>query len=230
MEILTPEEWERRCSSAGPRLARVLQRRAAALALSMQSRAVGNATKRPRSRTGNLRRSIAGRVLQTGRKVAEVDGESAQLSLFGRTVQGSPLTAILSAGGRVKDGSNVIYARVQDRGATVRPVERKWLALPDSSVKTPAGVARYASPTDYPKKLWFHVIREGSGKSALAVLLERVGNKNVGRWWLRKEVEIPATGFARKAWQATQAEVPSVLGDALDVAYETPGSIAGDGR
>lgn len=233
MEILSPEEWERRCSSAGPRLARVLQRRAAALALSMQSRAVGNATRRPRSRTGTLRRSIAGRVLQTGRKVAEVDGESAQLSLFGRTVQGSPLTAILSAGGRT-GGANVIYARVQDRGATgadaIRPVNRQWLALPDSSVKTPAGVARYASPRDYPGKLWFHVIRGGTGRQALAALLERVGGKNVARWWLRKEVEIPATGFARKAWQATQAEVPSVLGDALDVAYETPGSIAGDGR
>ena len=71
---------------------------------------------------------------------------------------------------------------------------------------------------------------EADESHPLAALLERVGGKNVARWWLRKEVEIPATGFARKAWQATQAEVPSVLQDALDVAYETPGSIAGDGR
>jgi hypothetical protein len=89
-------------------------------------------------------------------------------------------------------------------------------------------------------------MQPGSGKSARAVLLERVGGKNVGRWWLRKEVDIPATHYARDAFRATKAEVPSVLqdaldvayetpgstvlGDALDVAYETPGSIAGDGR
>ena len=231
MEILTPEEWERRCSSAGPRLARVLQRRAAALALSMQSRAVGNATRRLKSPTGNLRRSIAGRVLQTGRKVAEVEGQSAQLSLFGRTVQGSPLSVVLSAGGRVQNGANVIYARIQDQGKTgLRPVNRQWLAIPDDSVKNPGGQPRYASPRDYPRPLWFHIMQPGSGKSARAVLLERVGGKNVGRWWLRKEVDIPATHYARDAFRATQAKVPSVLQDALAVAYETPGSIAGDGR
>jgi len=229
-ETLTPEEWERRCSEAGPRLARVLQRRATALALRMQSRAVGNATRRPRSRTGNLRRSIAGRVIQTGRVVASVEGESSQLSLFGRTVQGRPLSVVLSAGGRVQGAKNVIYAAIQDQGGTVRPVDRQWLALPDESVKTGAGVARYASPRDYPRPLWFHVIRDGSGKQALAVLLERVGGENVGRWWLRKEVEIPATGFARRAWWSTRAEVPSTLGDAVDVAYRAPGSIAGEAR
>jgi hypothetical protein len=226
-ETLTPEEWERRCSEAGPRLARVLQRRATALALRMQSRAVGNVTSRLNTPTGNLRRSLAGRVIQTGRTVASVEGESSQLSLFGRTVQGSPLSIVLSAGGRVKGGANVIYARIQDQGGNVRPVNRQWLAIPDKSTKTPAGRPRYASPRDYPRPLWFHVIRGGSGKSALAVLLERVGGKNVGRWWLRKEVDIPASHYARDAFRSTQAEVPRTLGDAVDVAYDVPGSGAG---
>jgi len=212
-ETLTPEEWERRCSSAGPRLARVLQRKAAALALRMQSRAVDNATTRLNKPTGNLRRAIAGRVIQTG-----------------RTVQGSPLSVVLSAGGRVAGAENVIYARIQDQGGNVRPVNRQWLAIPDKSTKTPAGRPRFASPRDYPRPLWFHVIRGGTGKSALAVLLERVGGENVGRWWLRKEVDIPASYYARDAFRATQAQVPATLGDAVEVAFDVPGSVSGGAR
>jgi len=227
MERLTPEEWERRCASAGPRLAAVLQRRATVLALKMQSRAVENATRRPRSRSGSLRRSIAGRVVQTGRTVSAVDN-SGQVQLFGRTVQGSPLSAILSAGGRT-GGQNLIYARIQDQGGTIRPVRRKWLAIPTPEMKTGAGVARYASPRDYPVPLRFRLFRDGSGPSALAALVERVGGKDVVRWWLRKETEVPATGFARRAWWDTRAEIPRTLGDALDVAFRAPGSIAGEG-
>ena len=62
------------------------------------------------------------------------------------------------------------------------------------------------------------------------MLLEKVGDKNVGRWWLRKEVEIPASGFARRAWFKTRSEVPQTLGDAVDVAYRAPGSIAAESR
>lgn len=229
METITPEEWERRCADAGPRLARVLQRRATALALKMQSRAVLNATTKPRSRNGYLRRSLAGRVVQSGRTVASVEGASSNLTTSGKTFQGAPIEVILSAGGRT-GGENVVYARIQELGGTVRPVNRKWLAIPDESVKNPSGVARFASPKDYPKRLWFHVIRPGTGPNALAVLLERVGRKNVGRWWLRKEVEIPATHFAFNAWDATRVEVASTLRDIVDVAYVTPGSIAGDGE
>ena len=226
METLTPEEWQRRCENAGPRLAKILQRKAAALALQMQSRAVRNATSKPRSRTGTLRRSIAGRVLQAGRTVAKVEGVGSQLKGSGQAIQGAPLSVILSAGGRT-GGRNVIYARIQDQGGQVRPVNRQWLALPDSSVKTPAGVSRYASPRDYPGNLWFRMIRSGSGKQALAVLLERVGGNNVARFWLRKEVEIPATRFAFRAWDQTRAEVPSRLRDALEVSFKSPSTAAG---
>lgn len=222
MERLTPEEWERRCASAGPRLAAVLQRRATVLALKMQSRAVENATTRPRSRSGSLRRSIAGRVVQTGRTVSAVD-KSGQVQLFGRTVQGSPLSAILSAGGRT-GGRNLIYARIQDQGGTIRPVRRKWLAIPTPEVKTAAGVARYASPRDYPEPLRFQYLFFG-----LAALVERVGDEDVVRWWLRKKTEVPATGFARRAWWDTRAEIPGTLGDAFNVAFRAPGSIAGEG-
>jgi len=223
VERLSPEEWERRCSSAGPRLAAVLQRRATVLALKMQSRAVENATTRPRSRSGSLRRSIAGRVVQTGRTVSAVD-ESGQVQLFGRTVQGSPLSAILSAGGRT-GGRNLIYARIQDQGGTIRPVRRKWLAIPTPEVKTAAGGAGYASPRDYPEPLRFQYLFFG-----LAALVERVGDEDVVRWWLRKKTKVPATGFARRAWWDTRAEIPGTLGDAFNVAFRAPGSIAGEGK
>lgn len=189
----------------------------------MQSRAVENATTRPRSRSGRLRQSIAGRVVQTGRVVATVEGVSSQLSLFGRTVQGSPLSAILSAGGRT-GGKNTVYARLQDQGGTIRPVRRKWLAIPTPEVKTAAGVARYASPRDYPEPLRFQYLFFG-----LAALVERVGDEDVVRWWLRKKTEVPATGFARRAWWDTRAEIPGTLGDAFNVAFRAPGSIAGEG-
>lgn len=188
----------------------------------MQSRAVENATTRPRSRSGSLRRSIAGRVVQTGRTVSAVD-KSGQVQLFGRTVQGSPLSAILSAGGRT-GGRNLIYARIQDQGGTIRPVRRKWLAIPTPEVKTAAGVARYASPRDYPEPLRFQYLFFG-----LAALVERVGDEDVVRWWLRKKTEVPATGFARRAWWDTRAEIPGTLGDAFNVAFRAPGSIAGEG-
>lgn len=224
MERLTVAEWEERVASAGPRLAQVLQRRATALALKMQSRAVGNATQRMRQRSGHLRKSIAGRVIQGGKTVATVDN-TGQASLFGRTIQGVPLAVTLSAGGRVQGAENVVYARIQDQGDTVRPVRRQWLAIPKPEVQTPTGQSRYASPRDYPGKLWFFVKREGTGREALAFLLERVGGKNVARWTLRKEVEIPGTRYARDAWWRTRAEVPSTLGDALRVTMAAPGSI-----
>ena len=223
MERLTVAEWEERVASAGPRLAQVLQRRATALALRMQSRAVDNATRSPRSRTGSLRRSIAGRVVQGGKTVATVDA-AGQASLFGRTIQGVPLAATLSAGGRT-GGKNLRYARAQDQGAVIRPVNRQWLAIPTPDVKTAAGVSRYASPRDYPEPLRFRLIRSGTGRGALAALVERVGGADVVRWWLRKETEIPATGYARRAWWDTRAEVPSTLGDALRVTMAAPGSI-----
>ena len=224
MEVLTPEEWEQRCADAAPRLARIFQRKATVLALKMQSRAVANATTRPRSRNGYLRRSIAGRVLQGVRTLATVEGESSSVQQTGMAKVGIPMVATLSAGGRT-GGENVVYARIQDAGGIVRPVRRKWLAIPDKSVKEPRGTPRYASPRDYPKPLQFKLIRGGSGRQALAVLLERVGGEDVARWWLKKEVEIPATEFAYNAWDETRSEVPSTLRDALELAFDSPGSI-----
>ncbi len=225
MERLSVEEWERRCENAGPRLARVLQRRATALALKMQSRAVGNATKNPRSRTGALRRSIAGRVVQTGRTLARVEGVSSQVETSGRAMQGAPLSVFLSAGGRT-GGKNLIYARIQDQGGVVRPVRAKWLAIPTDSVKTPGGAARYASPRDYPNPLRFQYLFFG-----LAALIEDKKNADgVVRWWLRKKTTIPASKFAQKAWLATRREVPRTLDDAVRVAMDVPGSITGEAR
>ncbi len=189
-ERLTPQELADRLAAAQPRLAEIIQRKAIALALMLEGDAKGNATESPRSRTGNLRRSIAGSVDDTPRGLA---------------VQ-------LRAGGR-HGGKDVVYARLQELGDKITPKHAKWLAIPDDSVKTPAGVARYPSPRNYPGKLWFHVIEE----NRRAVLLERVGGKNVGRWWLRKETNIKPKLYLKRAVDKNAPKVPTLLADALRV-------------
>lgn len=190
MERLTPQELADRIASAQPRLAKIIERKAVALALMLEGDAKGNATESPRSRTGNLRRSIAGSVDDTPRGLA---------------VQ-------LRAGGR-HNGEDVVYARLQELGGKITPKRAKWLAIPDKTVKTPAGASRYPSPRNYPGKLWFHVIEE----NRRAVLLERVGGKNVGRWWLRKETNIKPKRYLKRAVDKNAPKVPTLLADALRV-------------
>lgn len=185
---MTPEELAERLQGMQPRLAAILQRKAIAFALMLEGDAKANATERPRSRTGLLRRSIAGTVQDTD---------------TGITVQ-------LSAGGR-HGGRDVIYARVQELGDRIVPKTAKWLAIPDDSVKTAAGVARYPSPRNYPGKLWFHVIEE----NRRAVLLERIGGRNVGRWWLRKEANIKPKRYLARSVDANVPKLPTLLSDAL---------------
>lgn len=188
-ERLTPEELADRLASAQPRLAEIIQRKAIALSLMLESDAKGNATESPRSRTGNLRRSIAGSVDDTPRGLA---------------VQ-------LRAGGR-HGGADVIYARLQELGGKIRPVRRKWLAIPTDEVKTPAGVARYPSPRNYPGKLFFRQKR-----ADLAMLMELVDGKPVTRWWLRKETNIRPKLYLKRAVDKNAPKVPTLLADALRV-------------
>jgi hypothetical protein len=189
-ERLTPQELADRLASAQPRLAEIIQRKAIVLSLMLESDAKGNATESMNHPTGNLRRSIIGAAVDTPRGLA---------------VQ-------LRAGGR-HNGEDVVYARLQELGGKITPKRKKWLAIPDKTVKTPAGAAQYPSPRNYPGKLWFHVIEE----NRRAVLLERVGGKNVGRWWLRKETNIKPKLYLKRAVDKNAPRVPTLLADALRV-------------
>lgn len=184
---MTPQQLAERLQGMQPRLAAILQRKAIAFALMLEGDAKANATERPRSRTGLLRRSIAGTVQDTD---------------TGITVQ-------LSAGGR-HGGRDVIYARLQELGGTIRPVRRRWLAIPTDEVKTAAGVARYPSPRNYPGRLFFHQKSAG-----LAMLLEKVDGRSVVRWWLRKETTITPKRYLARSVDRNVPKLPTLLSDAL---------------
>ena len=188
--VLTGEELAEALEGMQPRLQREIRKRSRSLALLMESRGKENATTRLRVRTGTLRRSVAG---------------------FVETGTSGPLQLGVRAGGRLK-GKDVPYARLQDLGGTIRPKRVKWLALPDDSVKTGAGVPRYPSPRNYPKPLRFQYIFFG-----LAALVEDTNQGPKVRWWLRKKTTIPATYFLRDAFRKTAREdVPTTLAGALD--------------
>ena len=192
--VLTPDELVAALERGQSRLAKVLRRRGMELAFDMKSKAVGNVRDRTKRRTGSLLRSIAGTV----------------------QVQGSTVSPTLSAGGH-NGGAALVYARIQEKGGTVRPKKAGgWLAIPGASVRTDAGVARFPSPRNYPGKLFFQQFSSGQAR-----LAELVGGKPVTRWHLRKQTVIKPKNFLRDAWRDVSATVPSVLSDVVRVAYVT---------
>lgn len=90
-------------------------------------------------------------------------------------------TRVFSAG--------VKYAEIQERGGVVRAKSRKFLAIPQAAVKTPAGVPRYASPRHYPGKTF--VMRDDRGR---LWIVEKKGKGKTERleflWQLVKQVRI----------------------------------------
>lgn len=105
------------------------------------------------------------------RRRMRADGES--MSVRSRTglLFGSFQKEIRRAGGlgglRMRMFSaGVKYADIQEHGGIVRPKKGKFLAIPQSPVKTPAGVARYRSPRDYPGPTF--VMRDKKGRLWIA--------------------------------------------------------------
>lgn len=197
MPTITPEQYAESLHKAGQGgLSRVFANNAKRLALFAEGQGRKNATDRLRVRSGNLRRSITGTVRG---HVAGADVE-------------------LSAGGRV-EGGDVPYAGTQEFGATIRPVRRKWLALPTRDVQTAAGVSRYATPRDYPSPLVF--IQKGEGR---AFLLDPADGR--AKWALRKQVTIKPKFYLRDAMRETERMVPVEMASALGVALnvEPPGA------
>jgi hypothetical protein len=88
-----------------------------------------------RRRTGSLARSITGR---------------------GVIVDGIPAMRV-----GVFRGPSLAYARIQEFGGRVLPKRAKSLAMPVGDALTPAGVAKWASPLDFPGRLTFVPFRHG---------------------------------------------------------------------
>lgn len=180
---MTPEQFADRLSASARALMVGLRKDVATAALRAEARAKRNATTILHVRSGRLRASI--------RSLVEPSPDGLDLKLS-------------AGGGREGGSSEVIYARIHELGGTIRPVKRKWLAIPLPPARTAAGVARYKTPLDVPD---LHFVTSKRGNLLLV--------KPDGEPWyvLRKRVDIPARPYLRPALEEASAElVPRLAG------------------
>jgi len=117
-------------------------------------------------RTGTLRRSVISRV-ESGAK--------------------GPLIRV-----GVTRGPALKYAGILEHGGIIRPVSSKSLAIPTGDALTASGVARYASPRDYPGELSFIPIHRGRVVGILVdKSLDAEGQRPGALWFLLSSVRIP---------------------------------------
>lgn len=179
---ITFDEWVARLERAVDLLPQLLERKAAAIALRMQSAAKLNATTRPRARSGHLRRSIEASVKLRGYE-----------------------------GAVIRLGAHAHYAATQEFGATI--TGDLWIPLPPA--KTAAGVSRWSSPREVPG-----LFRIRSRKGNL-LLVRREGTGITPYYVHRTSVTVPATYFARRAFEQVQREglgLDDLLAEALQEA------------
>lgn len=220
--------------AAGGAMRAELGKRLTRIGTAMEAAARDNAKARMKSRSGYLRRSIG--------KVIRPEGGPA--GGIGPLLPGGAVEVGVKAGGTVLQGAEVVYAGIQERGGTVRPVRRRWLAIPTDSVKTKDGVSKYKTPRDFPRPLQFvqfrpdlaaliEVPRRKAKKAPPArrqrpVRVERRQRRrrreerteHPVRWWLVKATTIKAKWYLRDAFEQEARRVPAALGDVLSSALE----------
>ena len=220
--------------AAGGALRAELRTRLDSISKAMEAAGRDNARARMKTRSSLLRRSIAG----------FVRSEGAPRGGIGPLRRDADIEVGVQAGGVVLQGAEVVYAGIQERGGTVRPVRRRWLAIPTESVQTKAGVSRYKTPRDFPRPLQFIQFRPDlaalvevprrRAKKAPPARRQRVARverrtrarkrekRNLGpvRWWLVKQTTIRAKWYLRDAFQQEVRRVPAALGDVLSSALE----------
>lgn len=189
---------ERLRAEAGGKLEARLRQTMLELALDAQGAAQDNIRSRFERggvRTGNLHRSIAGRVRETA----------------------GTIDAVASAGGTA-GGKDVPYAGIHEVGGVIRPRRGKWLAIPMPPVLTAAGVARGA-PRDFDLRLvpvsgtraW--LVRDaGRGKTS----------RTEPMFLLVRRVQIKGKHYLRDAMQAALGRVDEPFRSALTAAVEVP--------
>jgi hypothetical protein len=210
--------------AAGGAMRAELGKRLRNVATAMESAGRDNAKARMKTRSGLLRRSIGG----------FVRSEGAPRGGIGPLRQGADIEVGVQAGGVILQGAEVVYAGIQERGGTVRPVRRRWLAIPTDSVKTKDGVSQYKTPRDFPRPLRFVQFRPDlaalievprrKAKKAPPARRQRVarverrprrqtrqrGSLGPVRWWLVKQTTIKAKWYLRDAFEG------DVLSSALE--------------
>jgi phage gpG-like protein len=136
--------------------------------------------------------------------------------------------------GRVLVGQGIPYARIQEKGGTIKPVRAQYLAIPLDAVKTPAGVAKFgprqAEQFGWKTFIAKHIIfgtkpGESSAASALGKAFPDISSAARSAsitplFALKKSVKIPARPFLRPAVQAKSLEIRDLVEQAIRRALE----------
>lgn len=175
--------------------------------------------------TTNIKRKIGG-----GGLLAQRSGLLAKAWTIGGSGQAETATTAgaSSASGHVQ--SNLVYAAIHNFGGEVVAKKSQYLAIPLGPAKTPAGVAKFASPRDVPG---LTLIKSRSGT---LLLVKMLGLTNKGRqktktyagpvgptksefvpWFvLKKSVRVPATHYVDKSIAETEEMASSDVQSAID--------------
>lgn len=149
---------------------------------------------RLKRRTGALARSITGRGIRIG---------------------GLPAMRV-----GIFKGPALAYAQAQEKGATIKPVKAKALAIPQKLVLTAAGVDKYGGPRNYPGELRFVPFR-GSGIAVGGLYPAEELSKGVTlreakiAYLLVTQVKIKPKNFLRDGLRETLPETASLLAELL---------------
>lgn len=121
----------------------------------------------------------------------------------------------------VLKGPSRRYSAVQELGTkgknpdspfpTIRPKKAKALAVPveDSPAVTAAGVPRYDSPRQFPRKLTFVPLHRGN---LVGLLVERTKRQSIPLWLLLRSVDITPKFYLRDGMQDALPEIRAGLG------------------
>ena len=187
MADLTLAEFTARTEKLGAGgLLRTLRPSAVKAGLHGEGRVKLYATTRMRRRTGNLAGSVA----------SDVQVKTGELEIG------------LQAGGRRGSASQPVrYARIQEKGDTVRPKRGRFLAIPIGPALTAAGVPRFHSPRDVPDLVFVQSLR---GQPLLV-------KQGTGEPWflLRRKVTIKPKHYLRDGARDAAKVLPSLLSAAV---------------
>jgi hypothetical protein len=113
--------------------------------------------------------------------------------------------------------SNLIYAKIQNDGGTIKPVSGKYLAVPLKSAKVAPGKWPRHFPKSGPGAL--HFIPRGGGKSPLLAKLRKDGSI-LPVFSLRSSVTLRPKHYLEAAAKKVEPVVEQILMDALDEALK----------
>jgi len=101
--------------------------------------------------------------------------------------------------------TNLVYAPVQERGATISARRARYLTIPLDAAKTPAGVAR-GPARSFPNTFFLR-----SSRGNLLLMQRRPGQKAVPLFLLKRSVKVPPRLGLEAEWRAFRPHVVEKL-------------------